>query len=197
MSISSTIGGVVKEITAPSATVGGVVHELESVHTVSGGVLKELFKKDASGGLPTALTWEIDPTVTDGVSECEIHSISNDGFTVEFSQLHSTRDGYTNPRIHSQIIYIPAGTTVILRNDHCSGAANREKLELYIRPVTGGEEITLAITTKLESTGETVEKVVETAGKYVLWLNARSYSSNTPLIGYNVYTTATIIFQTA
>lgn len=81
MSISSTIGGVTKEIT-PSATVGGVVLEFDTIHTVSGGVLKEIFNKSSEW------IW----TEQDGATM----TVSDDGLTVSITRPTNGEGARTN-----------------------------------------------------------------------------------------------------
>lgn len=125
MSISSTIGGVVKEITAPSATVGGVVHEFDAIHTVSGGVLKKIFSR-ANWEFPTSLTWKVDKSIANYDTNSKVNSTSNNGLTVKYTAKSEIlgsveREGVKAPCICSDSFFMPKGGKIVYTPTSASG----------------------------------------------------------------------------
>lgn len=127
MSISTTVGGITKEIT-PSATIGGVVYEFDTIHANEGGVLYEIFSNDSS--LPTSLTWSVNKTILSYDTKSKIISTSDDGLTISYV----SNTGEKQSCICSNTFTLRAGEAVIMTPISISGeGSTADTMDITLR----------------------------------------------------------------
>lgn len=188
MSISTTVGGVVEEIT-PSATIGGVVHEFDTVHANDGGVLYEIFSK-ASGELPTSLTWNVDTSIANRDTYAKINSVSDDGLTISYQSKgdsYGSWDGVKNACICSNTFFMPQGSSVVVTPISITGSgssANTMNARLFN---SANEEVAKKSTYSNSSSGgmETMTLTAPSDGEYHIRLGGFGQSGSQSGIYYS------------